>query len=87
MRDAVDRRDHRLRRCLDRRDHACSRFGSAIAFGVPNSRMSAPPENALPAPVSTIALTAASSLARARGRRRCRAQRVAEAVDRRVVRA
>ena len=28
-----------------------SRFGSASAFGEPNSRMSAPPENALPAPV------------------------------------
>ena len=35
-----------------------SRFGSASALGEPNSRMSAPPENALPAPVRTIALTA-----------------------------
>ena len=43
-----------------------SRFGSAIAFGEPNSRMSAPPENALPAPVTTIALTAASASARSR---------------------
>ena len=40
-----------------------SRFGSAIAFGVPNSRMSAPPENALPAPVTTIAFTAGSASA------------------------
>ena len=38
--------------------------GSASAFGVLNSRMSAPPENALPAPVMTIAFTAASALAR-----------------------
>jgi hypothetical protein len=38
-------------------DHAQQiRFGSAL--GVPNSLMSAPPENALPAPVMTIALTA-----------------------------
>ena len=43
-----------------------SRFGSAIAFGEPNSRMSAPPENALPAPVTTIALTAASASALSR---------------------
>jgi hypothetical protein len=41
-----------------------SRFGSAIALGEPNSRMSAPPEKALPAPVRTIALTAASPRAR-----------------------
>jgi hypothetical protein len=39
-------------------------LGSAIALGEPNSRMSAPPEKALPAPVTTIALTAASSSAR-----------------------
>ena len=41
-----------------------SRFGSAIACGVPNSRMSAPPENALPAPVRTITFTAGSAWAR-----------------------
>ena len=41
-----------------------SRFGSAIALGEPNSLMSAPPENALPAPVTTMALTAASASAR-----------------------
>ena len=40
-----------------------SRLGSASARGEPNSRMSAPPENALPAPVMTMALTAASSSA------------------------
>ena len=34
-----------------------------IVSGEPNSLMSAPPENALPAPVTTIALTAASSSA------------------------
>ena len=41
-----------------------SRLGSCKALGVPNSRMSAPPENALPAPVMTMALTAGSALAR-----------------------
>ena len=40
-----------------------SRLGSASALGEPNSLMSAPPENALPAPVMTMALTAASSSA------------------------
>ena len=40
-----------------------SRFGSAVAFGEPNSRMSAPPENALPAPVTTMAFTASSAIA------------------------
>src|SRR5687768_1459291 len=39
------------------------RLGSCSALGVPNSLMSAPPEKALPAPVITIALTAASSRA------------------------
>ena len=39
--------------------------GSAVALGVLNSRMSAPPENALPAPMSTMAATAASAFARA----------------------
>jgi hypothetical protein len=34
-----------------------------MALGVPNSLMSAPPEKALPAPVMTMALTAASALA------------------------
>ncbi len=43
--------------------HSDSRLGSAIALGEPNSRMSAPPEKALPAPVMTMALTAASALA------------------------
>ncbi|MNU75741.1 hypothetical protein D3C71_652800 [compost metagenome] len=40
-----------------------SRLGSCSALGVPNSLMSAPPENALPAPVMTMALTALSALA------------------------
>jgi hypothetical protein len=40
-----------------------SKFGSASALGEPNSRMSAPPENALPAPVSTMAFTAGSASA------------------------
>ncbi len=40
-----------------------SRLGSAMALGEPNSRMSAPPEKALPAPVITMALTAASASA------------------------
>src|SRR4051812_12121855 len=40
-----------------------SRLGSCSALGVPNSLMSAPPENALPAPVMTMALTASSALA------------------------
>ena len=35
-----------------------------VALGDPNSRMSAPPEKALPAPVTTIDLTDASSMAR-----------------------
>ena len=43
-----------------------SRFGSASAFGLPNSRMSAPPEKALPAPAMTIALMAGSLAARSR---------------------
>ena len=38
--------------------------GSAMAFGVLNSRMSAPPEKTLPAPISTIAFTAGSASAR-----------------------
>jgi hypothetical protein len=41
-----------------------SRLGSAIAAGVPNSLMSAPPENAAPPPVRTTALTWASASAR-----------------------
>ena len=40
----------------------CS-VGSVSAFGELNSLMSAPPENALPAPVMTIALTASSASA------------------------
>lgn len=41
-----------------------SRIGSRMALVMSlNSRMSAPPENALPAPVSTMALTAGSLLA------------------------
>ncbi len=40
-----------------------SRFGSASALGEPNSRMSAPPEKARPAPVMTMALTALSACA------------------------
>ena len=42
------------------------RLGSANAASWPNSVMSAPPENALPAPVSTIACTWGSSWARCR---------------------
>jgi hypothetical protein len=38
--------------------------GSAVALGVLNSRMSAPPENALPPPMSTTAWTAGSASAR-----------------------
>ena len=41
-----------------------SRLGSCSDLGEPNSRMSAPPEKALPLPVITMARTAASSLAR-----------------------
>ena len=40
--------------------------GSASAFGELNSLISAPPEKALPAPVSTIATTSASACARCR---------------------
>ena len=38
--------------------------GSAVDAGVLNSRMSAPPENALPAPISTMLETAESAFAR-----------------------
>ncbi len=41
-----------------------SRLGSASALGSPNSRMSAPPEKTLPAPLTTIARTAGSACAR-----------------------
>ena len=41
------------------------RFGSAYDLGVPNSRMSAPPENPFPEPIKMIAPTAGSSSARA----------------------
>jgi hypothetical protein len=41
----------------------CS-VGSAVDFGVLNSRMSAPPENALPPPTMTMASQSASALAR-----------------------
>lgn len=34
-----------------------------MALGEPNSLMSAPPENALPAPVTTMALMASSAMA------------------------
>ena len=40
--------------------------GSASIAGVLNSRMSAPPEKALPAPVSTMAFTLSSASARSR---------------------
>ena len=40
-----------------------SKLGSWMALGEPNSLMSAPPEKALPSPVSTIALTASSVFA------------------------
>src|SRR6218665_1613167 len=43
-----------------------SRCGSCADLSVPNSLMSAPPEKALPAPVMTMALTAASASARSR---------------------
>ncbi len=39
-------------------------IGSAVSWGVLNSRMSAPPEKALPAPMSTTALTSSSAAAR-----------------------
>ena len=39
------------------------RLGSCMARSVPNSLMSAPPENAAPAPVMTMDWTAASALA------------------------
>ena len=42
------------------------RFGVAADAGVLNSRISAPPEKALPAPVRTIALTAGSASALSR---------------------
>jgi len=38
--------------------------GSVVAFGEPNSRISAPPENSFPPPVSTIAVTFGSASAR-----------------------
>src|SRR5579863_1275759 len=41
-----------------------SRFGGVPAFGVPNSRMSAPPEKPLPEPINTTASIAGSALAR-----------------------
>ena len=62
-----------------------SRFGSAIAFGEPNSRMSAPPENALPAPVTTIALTVGVGERLVEAVDDAATRVVAEAVDRRVV--
>ena len=43
-----------------------SKLGSAPAFGDPNSLISAPPENALPAPVTTMAFTDASAFALSR---------------------
>ena len=48
---------------FSRAEITLSRLGSWVALGLPNSRMSAPPEKALPAPVRTIDLTAASALA------------------------
>jgi hypothetical protein len=62
-----------------------SRFGSAVALGEPNSLMSAPPENALPAPVMTMALTAGSAFAWSRPCGDRGARGVAQPVDRRVV--
>jgi hypothetical protein len=62
-----------------------SRLGSWIALGEPNSRMSAPPEKALPAPVSTMALTAASFSAFSRPIGDGLAGGQPQAVDRRVV--
>jgi hypothetical protein len=43
-----------------------SRLGDAMARGLPNSLMSAPPLKALPPPVMTTARTAASAIARSR---------------------
>ena len=62
-----------------------SRFGSASALGVPNSLMSAPPENALPAPVMTIALHGVVGLRLVEAVDDAGARVVAQAVDRRVV--
>ena len=53
-----------------------SSVGSAVDLGVLNSRMSAPPENALPAPMSTMTSIAGSAFARSMARRRT-ASRVA----------
>jgi len=47
------------------RIRVCS-VGSVSALGELNSRMSAPPEKALPAPVITMAFTAGSCAARCR---------------------
>ena len=63
-RRAADRRDDRLRAALDRPRSRVRSVGSAIDFGVSNSRMSAPAENILPAPVRTMASTASSAFAR-----------------------
>ena len=62
-----------------------SRLGSCSALGVPNSLMSAPPENALPAPVMTIALTAGVVVGLGQAVGDADAGREAEAVDRGVV--
>ena len=83
--DAADRRDDRLGARLDDADDACASVGSAVAFGVLNSRMSAPPEKALPAPVRTIALTAGIGQRPVDPGDDADADVVAQAVDRRVV--
>ena len=82
---AVDRGDHRLGRARRAGGSASAGCGSAVALGEPNSLMSAPPENALPAPVITMALTAASACARSTASAKAAPRRVAQAVDGRVV--
>ena len=82
---AVDRGDHRLGRPSSACGSGCAGSARASAFGEPNSRMSAPPENALPAPVMTIGLDGRVVLGALQAPRRRRCGSPAEAVDRRVV--
>ena len=84
--DAVDRRDRPACRFPPATRISVRSVGSALAFGVLNSRMSAPPENALPAPMMTIGI----ACRRRRWRGRCpatiaAAHGVAQPVDRRIV--
>ena len=71
-------------RTASTRSISCRSVGSAVLAGVPNSRMSAPPEKRSPAPVRTMARTAGVGLgARERGGD-AGADGVGEAVDGRV---